>query len=193
MKISSVHWRQQNSWLQVGKTTTTTTTTKLTDKQTGGEKNLEEGKPYSSVNVNLLLNQWNYFHHCRQSDAFHAVFEHKRVECTFQKNKTTVTNVILLYTAHQKARKKKLHDVHLKNYIISCFFYILLSTGKAGRQETHHHISHTLAGSYIAGGRGGRGGSYPRQENSIFFSNVVFEFAELFLVAILVRNYKQID
>ena len=47
-----------------------------------------------------------------------------------------------------------------------------------------------FAGPYIARGRGG---SCSRQENSIFFSNTVFEFAELFLVAILVRNHKKID
>ena len=43
------------------------------------------------------------------------------------------------------------------------------------------------------GGGGGRGGSCPRQENPIFFPNIVLELAELFLVAILVRNHKKID
>ena len=43
------------------------------------------------------------------------------------------------------------------------------------------------SGPYIAGGGGGggRGGSCPRQENPFF----LFDFAELFLVAILVRNH----
>ena len=69
VKISSVHWRQQNSWLQVSK-----------KKQTKQKQNcLDEGKPYPSVNVNLLLNQWNYFHHCRQFDAFHAVLRNKTI------------------------------------------------------------------------------------------------------------------
>ena len=31
------------------------------------------------------------------------------------------------------------------------------------------------------GGGGGGGGGCPRQENFLFFSNIVFEFAELFL------------
>ena len=50
-------------------------------------------------------------------------------------------------------------------------------------------------GLYIGGGGGGGGGresSCPCQENS-FFSNIVFEFAELFLVDILVRNHSKID
>ena len=39
--------------------------------------------------------------------------------------------------------------------------------------------------------RRGKGGSCPSQENRIFFSNIVFEFAELFLVAILDNNFEK--
>ena len=47
-----------------------------------------------------------------------------------------------------------------------------------------------FAGPYIAGGQGG---SCPRQENCFFFSNIVFDFVGLFLVAILFRNLKKTD
>ena len=38
----------------------------------------------------------------------------------------------------------------------------------------------------------GRGAAVPGRK-TVFFSNIVFEFAELFLVAILVQNHKKID
>ena len=63
-----------------------------------------------------------------------------------------------------------------------------------GKWNCHKKINTSLPGPYIAeGGVGGRWGSGPRQENSFIFSNIVFEIAELFLVAILVRNHKKID
>ena len=45
--------------------------------------------------------------------------------------------------------------------------------------------------------RGGEGGGGQRGQldppgKLFFFSNIVFEFAEVFLVAILVRNYKKL-
>ena len=46
-------------------------------------------------------------------------------------------------------------------------------------------------GPYIA--RGEEGGQLPPPAKPFFFSNIVFEFAVLFLVAILVRNHKEID
>ena len=56
-------------------------------------------------------------------------------------------------------------------------------------------MSRTIAprvqsGRYKArgGGRQGEGSSCPRQENFFFFSNIVFDFAGVFLVAILVPN-----
>ena len=56
------------------------------------------------------------------------------------------------------------------------------------------------AGPYIVGrggggggvGRGG-GGQLPPPGKLNFVCNIVFEFAELFLVAILVQNHKNID
>ena len=43
-------------------------------------------------------------------------------------------------------------------------------------------------------GEGGRGrAGFPHPGELLFFSNIVFEFAKLFLVAILVRNYKKVD
>ena len=46
-----------------------------------------------------------------------------------------------------------------------------------------------------SGGEGGGGqmGQLPPPGKLIYFSNIVFEIAELFLVAILVRNQKKID
>ena len=52
-----------------------------------------------------------------------------------------------------------------------------------------------VPGPYIAGVRG-EGGQLPSPGKLIFFFfffNIVFEFDELFLVAILVRNHKKID
>ena len=43
------------------------------------------------------------------------------------------------------------------------------------------------------GGGGGQRGQLPPPGKLIFFSNMVFELAELFLRAILVRNHKKID
>ena len=50
-------------------------------------------------------------------------------------------------------------------------------------------------GQYVAGGVGGGGqrGHLPPPGKFNFFSNIVFEFAELFLVAILLRNHNKID
>ena len=42
-------------------------------------------------------------------------------------------------------------------------------------------------------GGGGGEGRFPPPKRTPFFSNIVFEFAKLFLVAVLVRNYKKID
>ena len=50
----------------------------------------------------------------------------------------------------------------------------------------------TTAGPYIAGGQGGQLPP-PGKLNVFFLSNIVFEFAGLFLVAILVRNLKKTD
>ena len=44
-----------------------------------------------------------------------------------------------------------------------------------------------ISGPYIAGG------AAPARKTQFFFSNMVFEFAELFLVAIFVRNHKKIE
>ena len=41
-------------------------------------------------------------------------------------------------------------------------------------------------------GGGGGGGAVPARRTQ-FFLNIAFEFAELFLVAILIRNHKKID
>ena len=61
--------------------------------------------------------------------------------------------------------------------------------------HTHSKLTHVTPGRpgrYIRGGRGwgGQGEKLPPPENTIyiFFSNIVFHFAGLFLVAILVRN-----
>ena len=43
------------------------------------------------------------------------------------------------------------------------------------------------------GGGGAEGAAAPARKTQFFFSNMVFEFAELFLVAILVKNHKKID
>ena len=42
-------------------------------------------------------------------------------------------------------------------------------------------------------GGGEQGGSCPPPGKLNFFSNIVFEFAELFLAATLVQNHKKID
>ena len=47
-----------------------------------------------------------------------------------------------------------------------------------------------ISGLYIARGQRGQ---LPPPGKLNFFPNIVFEFAELFLVAILVRNHKKID
>ena len=41
---------------------------------------------------------------------------------------------------------------------------------------------------YIAGGGGGGGGLPPPGKLNVFFSNIVFDYAGLFIAAILVRN-----
>ena len=56
----------------------------------------------------------------------------------------------------------------------------------------HKKINTSLPGPYISGGGGGGAEGVPPGK-LILFSNIVFEFAELFLVAILVRNHKEID
>ena len=43
------------------------------------------------------------------------------------------------------------------------------------------------------GGGGGGGGQLSPPGKLNFFLNIAFEFAELFLVAILIRNHKKID
>ena len=49
-------------------------------------------------------------------------------------------------------------------------------------------------GPYIAAGEGGGvGGAAAPARKTQLFSNIVFDFAELFPVAILVRNHKKID
>ena len=55
-------------------------------------------------------------------------------------------------------------------------------------QKTHYIIEQlSNRAVHSRGGQGGKGegDSCPRQENQMFFSNIVFESAELFLVAIL--------
>ena len=49
------------------------------------------------------------------------------------------------------------------------------------------------SGPYIAGGGAGGAVAPARKTKCFFFSNIVFEFAGLFLVAILVRNLKKTD
>ena len=48
----------------------------------------------------------------------------------------------------------------------------------------HKEINTSLPGPYKAGGGGG--GTLPPAGKLFFFANIVFEFSELFLVAILV-------
>ena len=49
-------------------------------------------------------------------------------------------------------------------------------------------------GVHRAAQSGGSGGQLPPPGKlNFFFFNIVFEFAELFLVAVLVRNHKKID
>ena len=47
-----------------------------------------------------------------------------------------------------------------------------------------------VAGPYIAGGQGGQ---LPPPGKLFFFSNIVFDFVGLFLLAILFRNLKKTD
>ena len=50
------------------------------------------------------------------------------------------------------------------------------------------------SGPYIVGGMAEEGwAALPARKTEFCFSNIVFEIAELFLVAILVRNHKKID
>ena len=53
-----------------------------------------------------------------------------------------------------------------------------------------HYQTLRLTGPYIAAGQRGQ---LPPPGKLFFFSDIVFEFAETFLAAILVRNHKEID
>ena len=62
----------------------------------------------------------------------------------------------------------------------------------------HFHMKYgssdfTFINSRALHDSGGGGGGGWVQRKTEFFSNIVFEFAELFLVAILVQNHKKID
>ena len=67
-------------------------------------------------------------------------------------------------------------------------FQVTLHCLMASSNHCRVQFDASTAGPYIAGGGGGGG-------NKIFFflSNIVFEFAAIFLVAILVRNLKKTD
>ena len=73
---------------------------------------------------------------------------------------------------------------------------------RLGLKAIVHCLTRTESRAVHSGGGGGGGGggegeaegaAAPAGKTEFFFSNIVFEFAELFLVAILDRDHKKID
>ena len=72
----------------------------------------------------------------------------------------------------------KFNLIHLKSY---------LPRHSNGKSKL---FTKNLSGPYIAGGQGGQ---LPPPGKLFFFSNIVFDFVGLFLLAILFRNLKKTD